>query len=57
MSNLIVRKDHVLCTRCHRVIPVHPGGGTPLRTFVMALENLDVQHRTCVSEFRKKEAR
>jgi len=43
-AHLIVRKDHVLCTICGCIEPVHPGDGTPLPTFVIALMLLVGRH-------------
>ena len=45
VTHLIVRRDGVLCTVCADVLPVHPGeSGTPLGTFVYALEKLARDH-------------
>jgi uncharacterized protein YuzE len=37
-NHLLVRKDTVLCTVCHSIAPIHPGDGTPLPTYLMALD-------------------
>lgn len=39
-SHLLVRKDDVICTRCLQVVPVSPGDGTPLPSFVLGLLGL-----------------
>lgn len=47
LDRLIVRKEHLLCTRCGAVEPVHPGNGTPATTFIAALERAALRHRDC----------
>lgn len=43
-SALIVRKDHLFCTKCFAIEPVHPGDGTPISTFLMALQDAARRH-------------
>lgn len=47
LDNLIVRKEHLLCTQCGKTEPVHPGHGTPARTFIVALQYAAMRHRDC----------
>jgi len=44
LSPLIVRKDHVACTVCGCIEPIHPGDGTPIDTFILALEIAKMRH-------------
>lgn len=53
LDRLIVRKEHVLCTQCGEVEPVHPGDGTPASTFIVALQAVAVRHRACSVAQRK----
>jgi hypothetical protein len=46
-SHLIVRKDHVLCTRCMTIEPVHPGDGTPMSTMIEGYKLMAMRHQTC----------
>lgn len=46
-SHLIVREKGVLCTRCFITEPVHCGQGTPMGTFIIALEALAYRHQNC----------
>lgn len=47
MTHLIVRKEGVLCTRCHVTEPVHQGDGTPMDTLIMAFELMAKRHEDC----------
>lgn len=47
LEKMIVRKDHVLCTRCCKSEPIHPGDGTPAVSFIWALERMAERHRKC----------
>ncbi len=49
-ERLIVRKEHVLCTRCGTIEPVHPGHGTPMPAFISALESVACRHAKCRKE-------
>ena len=43
-THLIVHADRVVCLSCASVLPVHPGDGTPLGNFLLALEMLLEKH-------------
>ena len=43
-SHLTVRRVVVFCARCKKVDPVHPGDGTPLPAFLVALEDCVRRH-------------
>lgn len=47
LETLLVRKHHVLCTRCGKHEPVHPGDGMPAVTFIMALKLMAARHLGC----------
>lgn len=47
LAHLIVRKDHVLCTRCYEVVPVHAGNGTPMGSLLLAYKSLERKHSKC----------
>jgi len=44
LTHLIVRRDHILCTICKTAIPIHPGDGTPLGSYLMALKGAILGH-------------
>ena len=46
-SHLIVRKDHVLCTRCMKTEPVHAGSGTPMETLIIGYKLVAQRHKNC----------
>lgn len=46
-GHIIVRKEHVICARCGKIEPVYPGDGTPMPSFIAALEHLARRHRVC----------
>lgn len=43
-SHLLVRKDHVACTICGEIVPVHPGDGTPMTSFLLGLARVLGMH-------------
>jgi hypothetical protein len=44
-TNLIVRKDGVLCTVCGEIEPVHPGeSGTPLASLLIGYKGVIRRH-------------
>lgn len=45
MEAMIVRKDHLVCTKCATIEPLHPGDGTPAPTFVWAIILAAQRHR------------
>lgn len=47
-SHILVRKDGVLCTRCYITEPVHAGGGTPMSSYLIALEQLAARHQHAI---------
>ena len=46
-SHIIVRADHVLCTRCYKTESVHPGHGTAMSTIVLAYVVAIARHQDC----------
>lgn len=50
--HILVRKEHVMCARCATIEPVHPGDGTPLPSFVMALALVAKRHAHCKSPMK-----
>ena len=46
-GHIIVRKEHTLCARCGTLAPIHPGDGTPMPSFITALELFARKHRVC----------
>lgn len=46
-THLIVRKEHILCTKCYETEPVHCGDGTPMDTLILAYELMAKRHQTC----------
>jgi len=53
LDRLIVRKEHLLCTQCGTIEPIHPGDGTPASSFILALEAAARRHRSCGFPRRK----
>lgn len=53
-AHIIVRKDDIMCTRCAEIEPVHPGHGTPLPAFVMALAMAVQRHGKCANKRETK---
>lgn len=51
--HLIVRKEGILCTRCHQTEPIHQGDGTPMETMIMAYELMARRHQNCISQLKK----
>lgn len=43
-AHLVVRKKGVLCTRCGKTDPVHPGDGTPMPAFLTGLHGCLARH-------------
>lgn len=49
-SALLVRKDHIFCTRCFAIEPIHPGDGTPISTYIIALQEASRRHPNKIHE-------
>ena len=47
-THLIVRPDHILCTRCFKTEPITCGNGTPMDTLWLAHEMMAERHQGCV---------
>lgn len=47
LEYLIVRKDGLLCPKCGKTDPVHPGHGTPAAAFIEALKMAAERHKNC----------
>lgn len=43
-TQLLVRADHLFCPVCGAVEPIHPGDGTPLMTYLVALARAADRH-------------
>ena len=46
-SHLIVRTDHILCTQCFVIEPIHQGHGTPMDSLICAYELMAARHQDC----------
>jgi len=47
LQYLTVHKEHLLCTKCYEIEPIHPGDGTPAISFITALELAAIRHADC----------
>lgn len=43
-SHIIIRRDHVLCTVCFDIEPIHCGSGTPMDTLIYAYQIFAQRH-------------
>lgn len=46
-THIILRPDHALCTKCFKTEPVTVGHGTPMDTFIAALDLISGRHQNC----------
>lgn len=47
VQGLLVRQDHVLCTRCYKTEPVHQGNGTPMGSLLIGYAAMALRHQKC----------
>lgn len=43
-SALLVRKDHIFCTRCYDIVGINAGDGTPVAAYMIALQQAAARH-------------
>lgn len=46
--NILIRKEHVLCTHCMKTEPINAGNGTPADTLILAYQSVIQRHSHCV---------
>jgi len=44
-SHLLVRKEHILCTWCFGIEPVHPGSGVPMNALLLGYAAVFERHQ------------
>jgi hypothetical protein len=53
LGALLIRKEHVLCTRCGEMEPINPGHGTPAPAFISAVTTMAILHLDCCVKAKK----
>lgn len=57
LQRLLIRKEHVLCTRCGAIEPVHPGDGIPALAYIQGITRLVELHAFCKAKAKSQEGK